>query len=102
MIYVVPNVSKNIAIKNTRNGIKSIDKALRLCNTKIDRQWKMDQVKEEAWYICKDVVDSVVSKIMPLDFAVINQNEPTLEQNGKDNTSIGWGAPIGKKKSGRG
>ena len=50
----------------------------------------MDQVKEEAWYICKDVVDSVVSKIMPLDFAVINQNEPTLEQNGKDNTSIDW------------
>ena len=41
----------------------------------------MDQVKEEAWYICKDVVDSVASKIiLPLDFAVINQNEQTLEQ----------------------
>ena len=51
----------------------------------------MDQVKEEAWYICKDVVDSVASKIiLPLDFAVINQNEQTLEQTGEDNTSIDW------------
>ena len=51
----------------------------------------MDQVKEEAWYICKDVVDSVVGNIVLLmDCSVDNPKEPALEQTGEDNTSIDW------------
>ena len=47
----------------------------------------MDKLEEEAWYICRDVVDSIVGNIvLPADG--INNQWPS--QTGEENTSIDW------------
>ena len=48
----------------------------------------VDQSEEEVWYICRDVVDSIVSNIvLPTDNRINNQRPL---QNGEENTSIEW------------
>ena len=49
-------------------------------------QRKMDQLEEETWYICRDVVDSIVCNIvLPTDNQINNQR---TSQIGEENTSI--------------
>ena len=72
-----------ICVKEIKDIIELFETSLCLCSTKFILKRKMDKLEEEAWYICRDVVDMVVSNIVLPTFN--NQR-----QTGEENTSIDW------------